>query len=319
MPSIAAANLSVVAVGVLWGLYWLPLRALDGVAAAGPWATLAVTVVAVLMLAPLAWRRRRQLRGAGAPALASLALGGASFVLYSNGLLYGQVAVVILLFYLTPVWSTLIARLWLRRPLSGWRYAAVALGLAGVALVLRGSHGGLPLPHTLGDWLGLASGIGWAIASTGIHRHSRTAPPETNFVFCAGAVVAALILALALGGSEAPGIRPGGAVEALGWTLLIGALWWAGSLTLFMHSAQRLEPARVGILLMSEVIAGAGSAALLTREPFGPLVAIGAVIVIVAALIETWPQDRKAGRAGADGAATGGGGSVSGKPSVEDD
>jgi len=292
MPSTAIASLTVTAVGVLWGLYWLPLRALDEVATAGPWATLAVTLVGLLLLSPAAWRRRRQLLGAGAPALASVALGGASFVLYSNGLLYGRVAVVILLFYLTPVWSTLIARFWLRQPVPWWRHAAVGIGLAGVTLVLRGSHGGLPLPQTLGDWLGLASGIGWAVAATGINRHSRTAAPETAFVFCTGAALTALVFALALGWQAPPRISPGGATEALAWTLVIGGLWWAGSLTLFMRATQRLEPTRVGILLMSEVIAGAGSAALLADEPFGPLVATGAVFVVAAGLIETLPPAR---------------------------
>lgn len=286
MPMLA--SLTVVTVGVLWGLYWMPLRALDTVATAGPWATLAATTTALLLLAPAAWHRRRALRHAGLPALASLALGGASFVLYSNGLLYGQVAVVILLFYLTPVWSTLIGRLWLGEPTTWWRYAAVGLGLAGVALVLRGSHGGLPLPQSAGDWLGLASGIGWAIAATGISRHSRTAPLETNFVFCAGAAAAALVFVVAAAGPP-PALEAARLAPALAWTLVLGGLWWAGSLALFLYAAQRLDPARVGILLMSEVIAGALSAALLTDEPFNVLLAAGALVVIAAAILETVP------------------------------
>ncbi|MEX2576602.1 MAG: DMT family transporter, partial [Halofilum sp. (in: g-proteobacteria)] len=155
------ASVAVVAVGSSWGLYWLPLRELEAVAAIGPWATLAVTLVAAVTLAPVAWLRRDRLRAAGRPGLASVALGGASFVLYSNGLLYGHVAVVILLFYLTPVWSTLIARFWLGWRISWWRYAALVLGLGGIALVLRASSGELPLPYRLGDWLGLASGLAW--------------------------------------------------------------------------------------------------------------------------------------------------------------
>ncbi|PWG65784.1 DMT family transporter [Sediminicurvatus halobius] len=282
------ANLTVVTVGVLWGLYWLPLRALDDVATAGPWATLATTVTGLLVLAPAAWRGRGELQRAGWPALASLLLGGASFVLYSNGLLYGHVAVVILLFYLTPVWSTLIGRIWLGQPMTWWRYAAVGVGLVGVALVLRGSHGGLPLPHSAGDWLGLASGIGWAIASVGINRYSRTPPATTNFVFCGGAALAAGLFVLAAG-SPPPLLAASALAPAIAWTLVIGGLWWAASLTLFLHAAQRLEPARVGILLMSEVIAGAASAALLTDEPFGMLMGIGAMVVVVAALLETLP------------------------------
>lgn len=294
-PASPLTGTVVVTVGALWGLYWLPLRRLDAVATAGPWATLAVVALACALLAPFAWTGRARLRGAGRQALASLALGGAAFVLYSNGLLYGQVAVVILLFYLTPIWSTLIARFWLGWPVSWWRYAAIGCGLVGIGLVLRGAHGGLPLPRALGDWLGLASGLLWSIASTGIRVHSRTRPAETNFVFCAGAAVAALVLVLALGG-EPPRVPPPGHVAALGWTLLIGGLWWAGSLTAFMWATQRLEPARVGILLMSEVLVGAISAALLAAEPFGPLLATGAVLVIAAGVLETMP-DRHTRRA----------------------
>lgn len=289
------AGMAVVAVGALWGLYWLPLRRLDAVAAAGPWATLAVVALGCALLAPFAWRGRARLRGAGRHALASLALGGAAFVLYSNGLLYGQVAVVILLFYLTPIWSTLIARFWLGWTVSWWRYAAIGCGLVGIGLVLRGSHGGLPLPHALGDWLGLASGLLWSVAATGIRVHSRTRPAETNFVFCAGGAAMALVLVLALAGAP-PRVAPAAWGAALGWTLLIGGLWWAASLTAFMWATQRLEPARVGILLMSEVLVGAVSAALLAAEPFGPLLAAGAVLVIAAGVLETVP-DRRTARA----------------------
>lgn len=286
------ASLSVLAVGALWGLYWLPLRQLEHVASAGPWATAAVTLVALVGLTPVAWLRRERLRGAGVPALVSTALGGASFVLYSNGLLYGQVAVVILMFYLTPLWSTLIARLWLGWRVPWWRYGALVVGLGGIALVLRGSSGELPLPHRLGDWLGLASGVAWSIASTGMYLHSRTAPAETNFVFCAGATVAALMLALIIGGGETPSVALDGRTAAAGWSILIGLGWWAGSLTLLMRAAQVLEPARVGILLMSEVIVGAISAALLAAEPFGPLVVTGTVFVIAAGVLEAVPERR---------------------------
>jgi drug/metabolite transporter (DMT)-like permease len=287
------ASFAVVAVGAMWGLYWLPLRALEGVAAGGPWTTVAALAVACAVLAAPAWRGRRRLASARHRALASVALGGASFALYSNGLLYGQVAVVILLFYLTPIWSTLIARFWLGWPVSWWRHAAIAMGLVGIGLVLRGSHGGLPLPRTTGDWLGLASGLLWAVASTGIHVHARTRPAETNFVFCAGGLALALVLALVLPGTGAAGVS-GAWLAALAWTLVLGAVWWAVSLTAFMWATRILEPARVGILLMSEVVVGAVSAALLADEAFGGVMAAGTVLVIVAGVLETLPERRRA-------------------------
>ncbi len=285
--SIAGPSLLVVIIGALWGLYWVPIRRLEAMLSTGPWLTFAVVCLGCLGLVPFAWKGRRRLRDSNKRALLSTALGGASFVLYSNGLLYGQVAVVILLFYLTPVWSTLIGRFWMKWPTSPWRYLAIVLGLAGIGMVLSGSHNGLPLPHTLGDVLGLTSGILWSIAATGINVHSRTRAAETNFVFCAGGAGMALILGLCLG--------PGGpghlAVElgltAWGWMACVGLVWWAVSLTGFMWATRRLEPARVGILLMSEVIVGAISAGLFASEPFSGIMIMGAALVVGAAVIET--------------------------------
>ncbi|MDZ7762353.1 MAG: DMT family transporter [Desulfovermiculus sp.] len=283
----AGPSLLVVIIGALWGLYWVPIRRLEAMLSTGPWVTFAVVFIGCLGLVPFAWKGRRRLRVSNKRALLSTALGGASFVLYSNGLLYGQVAVVILLFYLTPVWSTLIGRLWMKWPTSPWRYLAIVFGLAGIGMVLSGSHNGLPVPHTLGDVLGLTSGILWSIAATGINVHSRTKAAETNFVFCAGGAGMALLLAIGLGRDVSDIAVMEFGAEAWGWMALVGLLWWAVSLTGFMWATGRLEPARVGILLMSEVIVGAITAGLFAGEPFAGLMIIGAVLVVGAALIET--------------------------------
>lgn len=285
------AALSVIVVGVLWGLYWLPLRQLDAAATAGPWATFVAVAIACVALAPFAWHGRHRLRAANNRSLFSLALGGAAFVLYSNALLYGHVAPVILLFYLTPVWSTIIARYWLGWPISHWRYAAIATGVGGMAIVFS-ADGGLPVPVSLGDWLGLVSGLMWSVAATGIRVHSRTRAAETNFVFCLGGLIMAGLLLAPLAGDQPPAVVNGAQLQAAAWALLIGLGWWAASLAAFMAASQRLEPARIGILLMSEVIVGAVSAALLTDEPFGTLMAVGAIMVIGAGIVETFPSWR---------------------------
>ncbi|UMA66023.1 hypothetical protein LVO79_06140 [Roseivivax marinus] len=103
------ASLIVVATGILWGLYWMPVRALSGAGLGGAWGTLAIVAAAALCLAPLVLARRR-LSGLDTGGVAATALGGAAFVLYSVGLVHGRVAVIILLFFLTPVWSVLIGR-----------------------------------------------------------------------------------------------------------------------------------------------------------------------------------------------------------------
>ncbi len=139
----------------------------------------------------------------------------------------------------------------------GWRsppprVLAIAIGLVGLALML-GANGDVPLPRNIGEWFALLSGMLWSVSSTGIRSGTEMEAPEAGFVFvleaCAGALVLAPVLAplpmeIALG-------------PAISWGIGEGALWWAVFMTALMWATARLEPTRIGILLMSEVLVGA--------------------------------------------------------------
>lgn len=286
------ATMIVAGTGVLWGFYWLPVRQLAKLALPGAWGTLAIAGAATLLLAPLAYRRRNRLGRAAPFSLASVALGGAAFMLYSVGFAYGRVAIVILLFFLTPVWSTLLGRY-----VMGWktprlRVAAMVVGIAGLVVML-GANGETPLPRETGEWLGLLSGILWSLATTGIRSRSELQPAEAAFVFAVGAFLGALALAPFLEPWPA-GLGLENAPEILGWTLAAGGIWWGVSVTSLMWATPRLEPARVGILLMTEVLVGTVSAAMLAHESVAPFEILGGLLVLLAGVLEVWPVKAKA-------------------------
>lgn len=282
------ASTIVAGTGALWGLYWFPVRRLAEIALPGAWGALAIVAVAAVLLAPLALRRRQELVDADPRALASVALGGAAFVLYSVGFVYGRVAIVILLFFLTPVWSTLIGRYVMGWHLPRSRVVAVAVGVAGLVVMLAGD-GAVPVPRGPGEWLALLSGILWSIATTGIRTKSTLGPSAAAFVFALGAVACSLLLAPLL--EPLPLRIPRASVlPAIGWTLAAGGLWWGLSMAGLLWSAVRLEPARVGILLMTEVLVGAVSAAFLAGEYLGSWEIIGGALVLCASILELWPM-----------------------------
>jgi drug/metabolite transporter (DMT)-like permease len=287
----ARASLIVLATGTLWGLYWLPVRRLDTLGLPGAWGTFAICAMAVLLLSPFAWRARAALRRADRIGLAAVALGGVAFMLYSVALLYGRVGIVVILFFLTPVWSTLIGRIVMGWPVHGMRIAALMIGLLGLLLTL-GARGDIPMPRGLGEWLGLISGILWSIATTGIRTRSDTGAGATGFVFAAGAAISALIFAVIL--APIPPLPLTLPFEALAWIAATAALWWGASMAALMWATARLEPARVGILLMSEVLVGAASAALIAGEALGALEMVGGALVILAGVLEVAPQRRPA-------------------------
>lgn len=284
------ATAIVITTGALWGFYWLPVRGIAAAGLPGPWGTLAITASALAVLFPFAVARRHQLARANRVAIVCTALGGAAFALYSVGLVHGRVAIIILLYFLTPVWSTLIARYVLGWRTTRMRVLAIVAGLAGLALML-GADGGAPWPSGVGEWMALAAGVMWSVATTGIRLQSDLRPLPAAFIFALGASVMGLMLAPFLDPWPG-GLRMAAFDRVLGLALVTGGVWWGLSIASLMWATLRLEPARVGLLLMTEVVVGALSAAILAGEHLSPVEITGGALVLCAGILEVWPTRR---------------------------
>ena len=286
------ATLLVFLIGSLWGLYWLPVREIAQLGLSGAWGILAIATAALVILLPFGWRGRAMLAASSPLALCSVALCGVAFMLYSVGLLYGRVAIVVILFFLTPVWSTLLGRIWMGWAITRRRVVVLLMGLMGLVLML-GADGTAPVPRNLGEWLGLTSGFLWAVSTVGIRVKSTAGPFESAFVLVAGVWLGALILAPIL--EPAPDLGTVAQPWAmLGWVFLAGAFGLAAAMAGIMWAATKLEPARVGILLMAEVFVSAVSAALIVGEGLNTIEIIGGTLVVLAGVIEALPARRKA-------------------------
>src|SRR5512134_2568642 len=148
MPIAYAPRLPALAVALsaaLWGLWWLPLRALAEAGLTGAAVNAALYGIATAALLPLFWRRRRRLLAGRLLLLGAGGLFGGALVSWNLALILGEVVRVTLLFYLAPVWATLLAFAVLGERIGWLRVLSVTLGLAG-AVVLLGFAGGLPLP-----------------------------------------------------------------------------------------------------------------------------------------------------------------------------
>lgn len=278
-------SLAVAVSGVLWGLFWIPFRALGDAGFAGGWASLALYLGSTAVLVPWALIRWRHLRAAGSGLLLTGAIAGAAFSLYATALLLTEVVRVLLLFYLTPVWGTLLGRVLLGERITRQRGAALILGLAGLVVIL-GFEGGFPMPRNSGDWMALLAGVSWAYGSLRIYIQPEVEVGETTFAFFAGGtLVTAAVALLPLQANEA---LPTLAVLGAGWPwlLLLVAVFGVPPVLLTLWGAARVTPGRVGILLMGEVAVGIVSAALWAGEPFGVRETLGAVLIVGAALVE---------------------------------
>ena len=278
------ASLVLVLGGMMWGLYWIPVRFFYDLGLTGPWPGISMYSSALLVLVPLIWREGQTLALQWRDLVFSGMFTGVAFGLFSTSLVYTDVVRSILLFYLTPIWGTLLGLVFLKERLGIRRIIGLVCGIGGLIVVL-GDTGGIPLPKSTGDWLALTSGICWAFGTLGLYRTNSVSVPGQMFAFFLGAMVLSLLSLAFLPGPLRPEIAAHDTVRVLGIALL-SALYVLPMIFLTIWPATKLSPARVGLLLMSEVVVGLASAAALSGEPFGLRELLGAILIVSAAVLE---------------------------------
>ena len=287
-PSGASANTlqasAVVACSAfIWGCWWIPLREIDGYGLKGDWTSVAVLTIGGLCLAPFVLRNLSRLLRAGAMVWGAGLFLGAMFSTYQHGLITGDVVRVTLLFYLAPVWGTLLGIFLLGERFSWQRVAVILLGFSGAAAVLE-FRGGVPLPRGLGEWMGLASGIAFAIGATFAHKVEGDFELEKTWLsLVCGAMLSALF------GLLNPLSSPPSAsqiFDALPFAIAVVVVILIPITWAMVWGAQRLYPGRISLLFMLEVVAAAVTSTLLGGEPFGAEKLIGTILVLTAGAVE---------------------------------
>ena len=266
-----------------WGLFWIPLRYVSDNGFAGAWSTVGYFFVSCLLLVPLIAWRWRKLRAGGVALLITGLFSGGAIALYILSFLFTTVTNALLIFYLTPVWSTLLGRLCLGEALTTSRLLAVGLGIAGLWVIL-GSDDGLPVPRNVGDAIALLAGILWAYAAVRLNQSKAHAIEwVTMFMLCAlGISVACLVFTPEF---AQPPAREDFFQDGFVLLCLLAALALPFNFAI-LWATNRLSPGRVGLLMLLEVVVGISVAAIITDEVYGLAEALGTALILCAAVVD---------------------------------
>jgi drug/metabolite transporter (DMT)-like permease len=268
----------------LWGLFWIPVRAIEEAGISASWTGPTIFVCAVVVFLPFAIWHWQNFLASDFGFWMACGFAGIAFTLYAISFTLTDVVRAMLLFYMSPIWSTLLGILFLGERLALNRVLAIALGLGGLAVVLGGGDG-FPWPRQIGDWFALGSGLCWSIASVHFFRGGATLILEKTFGFAICALGASVVLALLPLEIESAFPDVASLRQVWEWLVIVTAfLLPAFYLTIWPTTI--LSPARVGILFMFEAIAGVGSAAVLTEEPFGVREIVGTLLILSAGITE---------------------------------
>ncbi len=262
---------------------WWPFRQLNALGLHSLWATgfaFALSTVLVSLWRPSAWPALLQ-----RPRLLWMVIAaGITNAAFNWGVMIGEVVRVVLLFYLMPVWSLLLARWLLREPITGAALARIGLAIGGAAIVLWQPGAGMPLPASLADWLGIVGGASFALVNVLVRRH-RDDPDEARALamFVGGFVVATAMAAslASLGAIDAP---PAPAWPWIAGNFALAAALLAGNFAL-QYGAARLPAAVTSIVMLSEVPFAALSSVGLGGETLAARTIVGGLLILGATLL----------------------------------
>lgn len=281
----------------VWGVSWWPFRQLQAHGLHPLWATALVYLVSLallLALRPAAWRSfGRQ------PLLWCLmAAAGMTNVGFNWAVTVGDVVRVVLLFYLMPAWTVVLA--W---PLLGERptlrsLSRLGLAMSGVVIVLDTAGSFWPVPESLADGLALMGGFSFALTNILLRKLRRVeAAPRILAMFGGGAALAATagLLGWALGVVPPPPV-PQPAWAGVGLALSLGFL--VGNVAL-QYGASRMSAHAAALIMLSEVVFASFSSVALGAAELNARTWLGGALIFTAAAWSAWPEQDTAGAASA--------------------
>jgi drug/metabolite transporter (DMT)-like permease len=287
----AAAAAALLFNAFTWGVSWWPFRQLFAQGVHPLWAT---ALCYLLVSAALAlWRPGAVREVLRTPTLWVLTFAsGCTNAAFNWGVTTGDVVRVVLLFYLMPLWTLLLARALLREPLHASVLLRAALALGGALVILWPADGGWPRPQHAADWLGLIGGASFALNNVMLRREAhRAADARALAMFSGGALIGgAAALLGATAGIAAP---PWQSMHAWGLPLVLLAVWFMASNLALQYGAARLRASTTSVVMVSEVLFASVSAALLGAATLTATTLAGGVLIAGAALLAAWQEGKR--------------------------
>ena len=268
-----------------WGLYWLPLRSIEQAGIIGSWSIVFVNACPLIILIPLLLFNLDQLKIYPKPILFAGIMIGSAFTFYANGLVETSVIRATLLFYLSPIWSTIIGIIWLNDRLTIARVISIFVALIGLFFLLYDLNDQENLILNFGDFSSLLSGLFWALGASILKKWSKVPILSLTTAVYLSTTILSIFLALIVYKAPFPSFSMIGQnfISAFVWSVIV----LLPSFCIIFRISQILFPGRVGILMMSEVVVAVISAKiLLPEEQMLILQWIGATAIVMAGLIE---------------------------------
>jgi drug/metabolite transporter (DMT)-like permease len=266
----------------VWGIIWFPYRLLEQAGISGVVASFFTYLIALIIGCFIFSRHWRELFRQPSSIIWLILAAGWTNLSYVLAIIDGEVMRVMLLFYLSPVWTLLLAHFWLKEPSGLKDVLVIVTSLFGAFIMLYNSSNHLPLPSSESDWLALSAGMGFALTNVITRKSAHLSLIAKSFSVWVGVVFISLIGVFFF--VEDVLVLPHASnIAEWGMMLVVGILLFF-STRLVQYGVTHIAAARAAVIFLFELVVAAIAAYFLAGEAMEWNEWLGGVLIVSAAI-----------------------------------
>lgn len=176
----------------VWGIIWYPYRLMANAGVSGIYSSFYVFILTIAIALPYFFITKKKVPIWSKDFWLLALVAGYTNISYVLAVIDGEVVRVMLLFYLSPVWTIFLAHFMLNEDTQKRHYIAVFISLIG-AFIMFWEPDYLIHLDSKSDWLALSSGLGFAITNVMTRKHEHMTVNQKALAIWLGVIVVAMI------------------------------------------------------------------------------------------------------------------------------
>jgi drug/metabolite transporter (DMT)-like permease len=264
-----------------WGIIWYPYRIMQEAGVSGiasSFYTYSIAAVIGMLIFARHWRGCFNLpQSAYWLALAA----GWTNLSYVLAVIDGEVMRVMLLFYLSPLWTLILAHFWLKERSGMQGLMVIIISLIG-AYIMLWQPDSWPFPKNDAEWLALGSGMGFALSNAITRRSTHLSLRVKSMAVWLGVITMAVLI-IPFQGTPFP--TPD-SIALSNWLIMaMIALLLISATLLVQYGITQIPVTRASVIFLFELVVAAIASYYWANEAMSLREWLGGSLIIVAAIV----------------------------------
>jgi len=265
---------------VCWGIIWYPYRILQEAGVSGVASSFYTYVIAVTLGILMYAKYWRNLADVPKSVFWLALVAGWTNLSYVLAVIDGEVMRVMLLFYLSPLWTIILAHFWLKERANLKSVSVILVSLTG-AFIMLWQPGALPLPQNMAEWLAMSAGMGFAMTNVITRKSTHLTVASKSMAVWIGVLMMTLVF---MPFQTLPMPSPAAFTMAQCLILLVIALLIMAATLVVQYGITHIPVTRASVLFMFELVVAAVASYYLANEAMELHEWIGGSLIVAAAL-----------------------------------